>query len=332
MPVLYVTQPGAEIRKKNARLQVEWQGQVLATLPIRAVERLVLLGPVQLSAAATQVLLQAQIPVLFCNIRGKCYGMLSTGHEDVEILLKQVERYNDEAYRLSIAKAVVSSKICHQQRLLRRHARNHPNPLLTQVADQLSELLSTLPKRNSVAEVMGVEGQASALYFSVFGQCLRQEGVTFTERNRRPPKDPVNAVLSLGYMLVLGEVLGILVAQGLHPGLGFLHEVSRRHPALALDLLELARQPIVDRLTLSLFNRSVLTPSDFLTHTNGETHLKEQSLKRFLQFYERVMTTPFRYGENGRSGTFRDWLKEQAEGLKKAIRENQEWQPIILEL
>ncbi|GBC98747.1 CRISPR-associated endonuclease Cas1 [bacterium HR17] len=123
-----------------------------------------------------------------------------------------------------------------------------------------------------------------------------------------------------------------MMMQGLHPGLGFLHEVSRRRPHLALDLLELVRQPIVDRLTLSLFNRGVLTSDDFLIQPSGEVRLKEQSLKRYLHFYERAMTTPFRYGNDGRIGTFRDYLKEQVTGLKESVQENHPWTPIVLEL
>lgn len=332
MTAFYVTQPGAEVRKKGGRLQVEWQKQVLTALPVREVERLIALGPVQLSAAVVRLLLQEGIPVFFCNVRGNCYGTLSKGAEDVELWLLQVARYQDEAFRLGVAKALVDAKVRHQQRLLRRHARNHPNPALTQAADELGLLSDSLRPRASVAEVMGVEGRASALYFSVFSQCLRGEGVTFTERNRRPPKDPVNAILSLGYMLVLGEVLGAVMVQGLHPGLGFLHEVSRRRPSLALDLLELARQPIVDRLTLSLFNRGAMVPADFQIHPNGEVRLKEASLKRYLEFYERAMTTSFRYGTNGQEGTCRDWIRQQAQDLRKAVQENTAWTPTALDL
>ncbi len=332
MAVLYVSQPGAEVRKQGARLHVEWQGQVLQALPLRSVERLVCLGPVQLTAAATRLLLQARIPVLFCSGRGRYYGTLSAGSEDVEVLLLQLARYQDQAFRVSVAQALVGAKIRHQQRLLRRQARNHPDPMLSPVADQLGQWLEGLPGRASVAEVMGVEGQASALYFSVFGRLLRQDGITFTARTRRPPTDPVNAVLSLGYMLVLGEVVSAVLAHGLYPGVGFLHEVSRRRPALALDLLELARQPIVDRLTLSLFNRRVLTPDDFQPHADGGVRLKAESLKRYLHCYERAMTTPFRYGHNGQVGTFRDWLRAQAGGLKKALLENCPFTPTGLEL
>lgn len=331
MPVLYVTQPGAEVRKKNARLQVEWQGQTLVAVPIRLVERLVLLGPVQLSASAIQVLLQARIPVLFCSMNGHYHGTLSVGNEDAEILIHQVNCYRDEDYRLCISKSIVTVKILHQQRLILRHARNHPNPFLSQIAEQICQLLETLPTRTSVAEVMGMEGQASALYFSAFGECLRKEGIVFTERNRRPPRDPVNASLSLSYMLLLSEITSTILSQGLHPGIGFLHEVSKRRPSLALDILELARQPIGDRLTLSLFNRGVLSLEDFQTRPNGEVRLKEQSLKRFLNFYERTMTTPFRINKNT-SITFREWLKEQVSNLKEAIIAHIPWTPKPLEM
>jgi CRISPR-associated protein Cas1 len=332
MAVLYVSQPGAEIRKQGGRLCVKWHGQVLTSLPLRSVGRIVCLGPVQLTAAATRRLLQARIPVLFCSGRGRYYGTMSVGSEDVELLLLQLARYQDPTFRIGVAQALVGAKIRHQQRFLRRQARNHPHPSLTQTADRLGQLLATLPHRSSVAEVMGVEGQASALYFSALAHCLRQEGITFPGRTRHPPKDPVNAILSLGYMLVLGEVLSAILAQGLHAGIGFLHEVHRRRPALALDLLELARQPIVDRLTLSLFNRGVLTPADFHPHPDGGVRLQERSLKRYLHFYERALTTPFRWGPQGRVGTFRDWLRGEVEGLKEAIQEGGPWQPTVLEL
>ena len=147
----------------------------------------------------------------------------------------------------------------HQRSLLRRYTRNHPDPDVSHAANAITDLLPRLETTETVPEAMGYEGQASALYFGVLGKCLRQEGIEFTHRNRRPPRDPVNALLSLGYMMVTGESVGSVAALGLHLGLGFLHEVVPNRPALALDLVELFRQPVVDRLTLSLFNRRTLS-------------------------------------------------------------------------
>lgn len=332
MPVLYVTQVGAQLRKRGERCAVEFRGQTLASLPLRQLERVVLLGPAQLSAGLVHALLKQQVPVVFCSQRGRCHGTLAPGSVDAELMLAQVAAHNDPEYRLALAQSLVVGKITHQQRLLARHARNHPNPSLDEAGGSLARYRARVGQARDVAEVMGLEGQASAVYFAVFGLCLRQEGLGFSGRNRRPPRDPVNALLSLGYMLTLAEVAGALMAQGLHPGLGFLHATNRRHAALALDLLELARQPVADRLTLSLLNRGVLTPGDFSDHTaqRAGVRLVEAALRRYLEFYDRAMTTPFRHAAG--QTTLRGWLLGQAELLRRAILGRKPFKPEVLEL
>jgi len=336
MAILYVTQPGAELRKHGERLKVQWQDEVITAIPLRDVERIVLLGPVQLSAAAAQTLLKKSIPVVFATTKGHYCGALSSGQENTELLIKQVDLHRDDGYRLLVAKAIVSAKIKHQRSLLRRYGRNHPHPDIHEAADGISDLLSNLENTTSVSEAMGFEGQASALYFGVFGKCLRQEGVEFTHRNRRPPRDPVNALLSLGYMLVMGEAVGALSALGLHLGLGFLHEIFPNRPSLALDVLEIFRQPVVDRLTLTLFNRRIFTPDDFQERENDGVRLTEESLKRYFFLYEKAMTTPFQQpGNNGEatsSITFRKLITEMAQTLRNAVRDAQPWTPRALEL
>jgi CRISPR-associated protein Cas1 len=332
MAILYVTQPGAELRKHGERLKVQWQEEVLTAVPLRDVERVVLLGPVQLSATAAQTLLKKSIPVIFATTKGRYCGTLSSGQENTELLMKQVDHYRDYWYRLAVAKAIFASKIRHQRSLLRRYVRNHPHPDIHTAADQITDLLPRLENAATVSEAMGYEGQASAVYFGVFGQCLRQEGIEFTHRNRRPPRDPVNALLSLGYMLVTGEAVGALAALGLHLGLGFLHDILPNRPSLALDVVELFRQPAVDRLTLSLFNRRIFTPTDFHAGENGGVRLTEDALKRYLFLYERAMTTPFQQPGGEKQITFRSLMTEQAQALRNAIRETQPWTPTALEL
>lgn len=332
MTVLYVTQPGAEVRKRKARLHVEWQGNTLAALPLRDVERLVLLGPAQISPPAVQALLGASIPVVYCNSHGRYYGALSAGHENTEVLLAQVARYGDAAYRLTTARAIVAAKIRHSRSLLRRYVRNHPMAAIQGAADQLTPLPALLERAGTIPEVMGIEGRAAALYFPAFGSCFGDDGVRFATRSRRPPRDPANALLSLGYMMALPEVAGALAGQGLHLGLGFLHEVSPRRPALPLDVLELFRQPIVDRLTLSLFNRRVFTAEAFQSWPDGKVLLKEGGPKRYLTYFERAMTTPFQVPGAPRPVTFRALIQEQAHALRQALLAGTPWQPLQLEL
>lgn len=330
MNVLYITQPGAELRKHGHRLRVTFRGEVVTALPLREVQRVVLLAPVQVSAAAARALLAAGVPVVFCSLRGVYYGQLARGGEDVDCWLAQVLRWQDPDYRLGLARSIVAAKVRNQRSLLRRQARNHPHTELTKAADQISALLQTLDRRGSMDELRGVEGQASALYFEAFRICLRQEGVAFEGRNRRPPRDPVNALLSLGYMLCLAEVTHSLVTQGLNVGLGFLHEPLRRRPALALDLLEVWRQPIVDRLTLSLFNRGVFSPGHFQALPSGAVRLKAAELRRYLMLWERTLTTPFSLA--GESTTYREMIRRQAAELRESFLAGHLWTPATWEL
>jgi len=330
--VLYVTQPGSEVRKKGERLQVVCQEQTLAVIPTAEVERIVLLGPAHVTLHAAREMLERGGAVLYCGVNGRLYGMLAPGHDSPEMLIAQVNCYQDADCRLATARAVVAAKLHHQRSLLQRHARNHPDVGLDDAVGQLADMADTLPRRSAVSAVMGVEGQGAAIYFGVFGRCLRREGVSFTDRNRRPPRDPVNALLSLGYMLALGEAMAALQACGLHTGIGFLHEVSDRRPALGLDLLELVRQPLVDRLALSLFNRGVFGPAHFKEQPAGGVRLRPDDLKRYLALFERAVTTPFRPPGGGEQVSYRSLLRAHASELKGAIQAGQPWQPAALDL
>lgn len=332
MSILYITQPGAEIRKRGDRLIAQYQGEVLTAVPIRNVERLVLFGPIQLSASASQTLLKMGIPVIFTSSKGKYYGKLSSGQCDTELLIKQVDLYRNDEYRLKTSRNIISSKIRNQRSLLRRYHRNHPDPEIKFAADDIDGILPQSQNAQSVSQAMGYEGQASALYFSVMGKCLQQSEMEFSNRNRRPPLDPVNALLSLGYMLITGEAIIALASLELNLGIGFLHEIAPNRPSLALDLVELFRQPIVDRLTLSLVNRRIFTSSDFVKSDNGGVKLTDEGLKRYLLIYEKTMTKAFKVHGYDTNPTFRKLIADQAQTLRNAIRDSNIWEPISFDL
>ncbi len=332
MSVLYVTQPGSELRKQGGRLQVLFRGELLRALPLREVERVALLAPIQVSAAATRALLQAGIPTLYYSQRGVYYGMLTPGGEDVERWLIQVQRWQDQDYRLILARSIVRVKVGHQRSVLRRQARNYSDSALTRAADDLTGVLRTLETRSSLDQIRGAEGWASAVYFGVLGRCIRQDGIEFRGRNRRPPRDPVNSLLSLGYMLLLGEITAALRSQGLQVGLGFLHEPSRRRQALALDLLEVFRQPVADRLALSLVNRTVLTGLDFVSQDTGGVRLTREGLQRYLAAYDRTLTRPLHTRGERPSATYRDVMRQQAGALRTSLEQGVEWVPTAWEL
>ena len=141
----------------------------------------------------------------------------------------------------------------------------------------------------------------------------------FTTRSRRPPRDPVNALLSFGYTILGTEIAGALAAESLDPQIGYLHELDYGRPSLALDILEEFRQPLIDRLTLSLVNRSVLTSAHFEDRGKEGVLLNEAGRPRFLEFYHRTMETPFRVRRSDDETTYRALLRRQAKRMRRAI-------------
>lgn len=141
----------------------------------------------------------------------------------------------------------------------------------------------------------------------------------FTTRSRRPPRDPVNALLSFGYALLCTELTGVVAAQGLDPHVGVLHDLDYGRPSLALDIEEEFRQPIVDRLVLSVINRGILKPEDFDDRGEGGVFMQEDARFRFLECYHRAMETEFTAKVSDKKTTFQELLREQASRMRKAI-------------
>ncbi len=169
---------------------------------------------------------------------------------------------------------------------------------------------------------MGVEGICSAIYFRAYGHMFRCK-IEFHGRNRRPPKDPINVMLSLTYTFLTKEVAAVLEAESFETYLGFLHGIRYGRKSLALDLVEEFRQPVADRLVLRLFNKQMMSEYDFDLEEE-RVLLREKSFQKFCVEYEKWMTQPVSEAD-GRS--FREILKEQISKLKKAVREQKEYVP-----
>ena len=333
MAILYISKLGATVKKDGKRLVVIFDGKPLTSLPLREIERVILLGPIQISASIQHTLLDQQIPIIFATSRGRYRGILSSVPEDTNFLLEQVSRYHDFDYRLQTSKIVVASKVRYQRTILRRRANRLADDQLMKAADQIHQLLQGLNKAETISQAMGFEGQASSVYFSVLGRCLLPNTVKFTHRNRRPPKDPVNSLLSFGYMLLMSEIIGVLNGLGLHVGLGFLHQVAANRPSLALDLVELFRQPVVDRLVLKLFNRRILCTNDFLPVKKNGIWLKDEGKFRFLHSYEETLNSNFQHPQQkNKTTTIRQLIQEQVLSFRRSISEQELFSPVRLNL
>lgn len=328
MPTLYVATAGASIRRVSRRLVVAVADAVLQSIRLRDLERVVFWGPVQVTTPALMALLENRIETTFLTAGGKLLGRLvPPGQKNVFLRTQQCERHRDLAFRLQVGRNIVATKARNARRVLQLYARSRPGLEIVKTLRVLKETGQRVQTATTLSQLMGYEGEAAAAYFSAYGRLFL--AMSFETRSRRPPRDPANALLSLGYTLLTSEATGAAAANGLDPDVGFLHELNYGRPSLALDLVEPFRHPVVDRLALSLINRRVLQEGDFEQAPEGGFILRDDPRRRFFRLYEKIMTTSFR-GCDQRPTTYRLQLQDQAHQLANTIMGRGEFCPFRL--
>ncbi|HFD40294.1 MAG TPA: CRISPR-associated endonuclease Cas1 [Anaerolineae bacterium] len=324
MPTLYVVEPGARIEKEYHRLLVTKEDEVLLRVPLRRVSQVVLVGRVGVTTPALHALLQAQTPLLLVRRTGALVGRLTPAMpRNLPLRQAQYRRNDDAAFCLAMTRAIVAGKLRNQRvlalRILRRRPRERA-PLRTLRAAEKGTV-----QAQKVAALRGLEGMGARAYFALYRQAF-DPAWRFEKRTRRPPRDPINALLSLGYTLLGHALMTALEAVGLDPYLGFFHAEKYGRPALALDLVEEFRAPFVDSLVMTLVNKRMLSPGDF-EERGGGVYLKDRGLRLFLrEFGDRLesrVTTP----EVGRPLSYRKHFEVQARRVARAILGQESYRP-----
>ncbi len=321
MPPLYVVQQGAKLRIRNHRLIVVYENQVLTSLPVNHVSQVVLCGNIGLTTPAITTLLLRSIEVVFLGIDGKYRGRLVapvTPH--VPLRRSQYRALDNHPFTFELAKHFVSAKLQHQRALLARHNRERSLPEIRACISQLTTAINTVPRKANLHSLNGVEGSAGASYFRGLKHLFASEW-HFEKRNRRPPKDPVNVLLSLGYTLLSQVAFGAVSTVGLDPYAGFMHQIVYNRPALALDLMEEFR-PVVDGIVLWCMNSGSITPQHF--EEGNEKYpvlLQDEGKRRFLQAFEERFSSRFTHPVRRERLTLRQCILEQARQLAQCIRQ-----------
>ena len=320
MPTLYVLEPGARLEKDYQRLLVVKNDELLMRVPIQRVTQVVLIGRVGATTPALHALLHAEIPLLFVNRSGKLLGrLLPPTHGNLPLRQEQYRRNDDHAFCQALTKAIVAAKIHNQRTLALRLARRHSH-ISRNSLDALETAIHKAQTTTDIETLRGIEGMAARRYFALYRQAFAQEWL-FTKRTRRPPKDPVNALLSLGYSFLTQNMMMALEAVGLDPYLGYFHAEKYNRPALALDLVEEFRAPIVDSLTLSLLNRRWLGANDFEDNPGHEgVFLTTHGFRIFLRKYSDKLDSTFKSRELGRTISYRKLFEVQARKLVHTIK------------
>jgi CRISPR-associated protein Cas1 len=330
MTTLYLTEQGATVRRENERLIVQ-NGDETNEIPLIKIDRVVVLGRVHLTTGALHSLLSTGVDTTFLSSRGQLRGRLTAlESKNAPLRLKQYERAHDPEFSLGVARRIVQAKITSSMRVMLRYGRNHPEADFQAELRDLERALLSVPRAETLDGLRGVEGHAAAVYFHTYGQMFRGP-LRFSKRTRRPPRDPVNAVLSFGYTLLQGETIGVVAAVGFDPYIGFFHGLEYGRCSLALDLIEEFRAAIIDRLALTLFNNQVLNSDDFRPSDDGGVWLAEDGKKRFLQEYERTMSRKFISRHTGHQTTFRRLMLGQAERLARAVSFAEPYEPYVAE-
>jgi len=330
MVTIFVTHDNGMLGKNGNSIAFrEERGGKPELVPIGMVDEVVLLGRASISTPLLHLLMEEDIPVHFIDGGGKYKGSLTSGRgKGYAVKRLQFLAADTFEFTLEFIRAVVASKIRNQRATLSRIRYRHPyqgNDLLV-VIDRLKHLAETAASLCSHEELRGLEGLAAAEYFSVFGSGLISPW-QFNGRNRRPPRDPVNAVLSFGYTLLLSRVVTAATVSGLDPCVGFLHPEFRGRPSLALDLMEEFRSPVVDRMALAVFNQKLLAPSNFTKTEENGILLDQEGRKIVLDAFSKRMREETINRTNLFKSSFANHIGIQARSLVGNLRNNTPYCP-----
>lgn len=316
--VLVVQTPGAQVGQRGDQLIVSLKGEELRKLPGQSVRAIYCYGAVQITAQAIETCLELGIDVSYFSPAGRFLGLLrGLPASGVDARRGQYRLFELPGVRLQLAREVTRAKIHNQRVMLMRNG-----DVPERVLQLLAGLRDATESARDLTALLGIEGNAAAIYFEEFDSMLKQrEGWKFDwrGRNRRPPRDPVNALLSLGYSMLAKELTGVCHAVGLDPFLGFMHQPRYGRPALALDLMEEFRPLVADSVVISLINRGELGPEDFMRSANG-TFLTDRGRKPFWEAWFRRLDTEVSHPEFSYRMAYRRMLEVQARQLWRFVR------------
>lgn len=286
---LYVTSQDCFLRKKDDAIAAFQGDDQVASVPFHVLDSIVLFGHAGCSIPVMRECAIAGVSVVLLDERGRFCARVE-GPTSGSVLLRRAQhsKSNDGGYSVAIAQRFVAAKIRNSRIALRRGVRDYgPDDKLEGASEYLASARSSVGSASSLDELRGIEGDAAHAYFEAFPRLLRSDAqALFHGRSRRPPRDPMNAALSLFYTLLAKDCASACEAVGLDPQMGFLHADRPGRASLALDLMEEFRAPLVDRFVLTQFNRSQLTGSDFVRSGEG-FRFKDKALKSALDSWQR---------------------------------------------
>ncbi len=358
MATLYLTEPRSLVKKDGDTLVVnipEKKGENgepdtpkrKVRVPLIKVTQVVVYGDVTLTSPAMVALLEQRTDICFCSIYGRFRGRLAPPlGKNRLIRLEQHQAHGDPGRAFTLAQAFVRGKLANMRTILLRANRKRDDPAIAQAVASLKGSLAQVdgldpgraapppdpshPQAGTIhGTLLGLEGSGTAFYFGVFGRLLK-ENLGFERRQRRPPRDPVNALLSFGYVLLTNQVASAVSIVGLDPYVGFLHSSQFGKPALALDVMEPFRSLVVDSVVFTLLNNGMLTKRDFREEL-GAWRLTDKGRRTFLTKFEERLDTVIQHPVFGYKATYRRSLELEVRLVAKWLTgEIRQFKPFVV--
>jgi len=347
LDTVYIMENGSYLRREGMALKVIKEGREIDHIPAVGLKKLILAGYVSLSGSVLDFLIKNRVETVFMTPTGRFRARLAIDeHRHVSLRSAQYLKLSDQQFALKTAMGIVSGKIANMIRLLMLRSRTYADDALQVGAARLKALGKNVSASQNLDVLRGYEGAATRIYFSAFHRLVLNEAFRFQGRNRRPPLDPVNAMLSFVYTLLTNEVLSAIKAVGLDPYMGSLHEVSYGRPSLACDLVEEYRCFLGDRFVLGLVNRKAVKPDDFIQRepapaefvdeaemkSKRPVEMKPAVSRTFVAAYEQMMARRVHYPPLGKEVAYRWMIMNQVRRFGEYLESpDREYTPFVWE-
>lgn len=348
MATLYVTEPEARVEKEYQRIIVTLEGEVIQSVPLNSLTEIVIMGFAGATTQALLTLLDHGIGLTFLTRTGKIRGrLIPAGQSNLPLRLNQYALQTSPEFLLALARQLILGKLnnyyVYGQRIFRTiQTRKANNKLYSPLPHQQTEnnaakqalvglnlVLHQLQDAENLPALLGMEGIGSKHYFTILKAHLNwKQDLGFLKRQRRPPKDLINALLSFGYTLLTNSMVSALTIVGLDPEAGYLHANQRGRPSLALDLIEEFRPIIVDAIVARMVNQRIITERSLEEREDGQLLLTRKALASFFRQYHQRINTEVIHPFFKKKLTYLKCFEAQAVLLKKVIeKEEQQYIP-----
>jgi len=318
MAVLYITSQDIELGIIKNSIVIKRDDNVVDEIELINVDYIVIYGNAQFSTQLVKGLAKNGKTISLLTTDGRFVArIMPKMSKDIELRIAQNKAAENTEKSIKLAKEFVRAKIINCIGLTQRFE-GYRKLELDSEQDKLKQFVEKINDAQTLNELVGIEGSATKVYFEAFAKIIAGKW-KFTKRTKHPPKDPVNAMLSLAYTLLGNEIGSLAEALGFDPYLGFLHKIRYGRQSLALDILEIFRAPIADRLVIRLVNKEIIDEDDFKVTKNGY-RLKKFGLKKFLREYERLMLSTLKDPETNEKVSARRLIQLQVERLKNYIK------------